>query len=325
MAEPARKKLPAIARVVPAFHNLPMTVRRLLAILAAALLSSTASAQEVTPRAYWPAPKGTQVLSLGVAYTDGDIVPDPSLPIVGFDSDITSAVVGYLRTIELFGRTANVIVEVPYANGTTGAENLDVGRIERDYKGVGDISTTLQINLMGAPSMDAAGFAALRENPRPIVGASIKVVAPTGKYNENRIINVGANRWAAKAEVGAMIPLTPKWLLELESGVWFFEDNDDFFRGFNRQQDPIYSVSAHLVRRFSPGFWVSLDATGYRGGRTTLENRRLDDLQRDSKVGLTGVFPFAKGKAVRVSYTMGSVNDSDERFSIYTLSYQHLF
>ena len=50
------------------------------------------STQELTPRAYWPAPKGTQVLTLGYIHTSGDIVPDPSLPISGVDSEIDTLV-----------------------------------------------------------------------------------------------------------------------------------------------------------------------------------------------------------------------------------------
>jgi hypothetical protein len=307
------------------FHNLRMNTRWLAALLLAPFLSSSVEAQEMTPRAYWPAPKGTQVLTMGLAYTDGDIVPDPSLPITGIDSEITTMVVGYLQTIDLFGRTANVIVELPYSDGTTTAQHPELGAIERDYKGVGDIAATLQVNLLGAPTMDKEGFAALRHDPHLIVGASLKVVAPTGKHDEDRVVNVSPDRWAAKAEIGSIIPLTQKWLLELEAGAWFFEDNDNFLGDRTREQDPIYSIQAHLVHRFSPGFWVSLDATGYRGGRSTLDGVRLEDLQRDSKVGITGVFPFSIGRAIKVSYTTGSVNDSEERFDVYTVSYQHLF
>ena len=296
-----------------------------LLLLLAACLPQSLSAQEMTPRAYWPAPKGTQVMTLGVAYTDGDIVPDPSLPVQGLDSEITTAVFGYLRTISLFGRSANVILELPYSDGTTKAEHPELGTIKRDYNGLGDIGLTLQVNLMGAPTMDNEGFAELRRNPRPILGASVKVVAPTGDYDNDRLASVGANRWAVKPELGLILPLTPKWLVELEAGAWFFEDNDDFLVDRTREQDPIYSLEAHLVRRFAPGFWISLDATGYRGGRSTFEGQRLDDLQRDSKIGTTFVYPFAKGQAVKFSYTNGSVNDSDENFHIYTFSYQHLF
>jgi hypothetical protein len=172
--------------------------------------------------------------------------------------------------------------------------------------------------------MDRQGFAELRANPRPILGGSIKVVAPTGDYDSDRIVNVGANRWAARAELGFMAVLTPKWLLELEAGAWFFQDNDDFL-GKTREQDPIRSIELHLVRRFSPGFWMSLDATGYRGGRSTFDGRRLNDLQRDSKLGATLVFPFAQRNAVKFSYATGSANDSKENFDIFSVTYQRLF
>jgi hypothetical protein len=302
-----------------------MNYRFIVLLVLAACLSPLLAAQEMTPRAYWPAPKGTQVMTLGLAYTDGDIVPDPSLPVQGLDSEITTALFGYLRTINFFGRSANIILDLPYSDGTTTADHPELGRLERDYNGIGDLGITLQVNLVGAPTMDAAGFAELRRDPRPMIGASLRVVAPTGDYDNDRIANVGANRWAVKPELGVILPLTPKWLFEFEVGAWLFEDNDDFLVGRTREQDPIYSVEAHLVRRFAPGFWLSLDATGYRGGRSTFEGRRLDDLQRDSKLGTTLVYPFAKGRVLKFSYTNGSVNNSDENFNIYTLSYQHLF
>ena len=117
------------------------------------LLAGGALAQELTPRAYWPAPKGTRVGTLGIAITDGDVVPDPSLPITGLDSSIRTYVAGYLQTIDLFGRTANVVFEVPYSEGTTLAAVPGLGTLERNYRGLGDIAATLSVNLLGAPSM----------------------------------------------------------------------------------------------------------------------------------------------------------------------------
>ena len=294
-------------------------------LFAVLFLSPHARGQELTPRAYWPAPKGTQVLTLGYVYTSGDIVPDPSLPVSGVDSDINTLVVGYLRTLDLFGRTANVILEQPYSDGDTEVQTTDGrGLLTRNYKGFGDFAATLSINLRGAPSMDREGFAELRRDPRPILGASLKVVAPTGKYDDDRVLNVGANRWAFKPELGYMVVLNPKWLLEFEVGAWLFGDNDDFL-GVTRKQDPIYAVEAHLVRRVSPGFWGSIDANYYRGGRSEVDGRKLNDLQRDSKIGFTLVFPIAKGHLVKGSYSYGSTSDADESFDIFSISYQRLF
>ena len=93
-------------------------------ILAAVLLcmawgSTGALAQDLTPRTYWPAPKGTRLLIVGYAHQTGDVVTDPSIPITGVDSSIDSAVIAYQQTLDLFGRTGNLQFEVPYVDGTT--------------------------------------------------------------------------------------------------------------------------------------------------------------------------------------------------------------
>jgi hypothetical protein len=294
------------------------------ACLFIAALASETAAQELTPRSYWPAPKGTRVGTLGLAYTDGDQIPDPSLPITGLDSSISTFVVGYLQTIELFGRSANIVFEAPFSDGTTSAKAPGGETLERNYRGIGDVAATLSVNLMGAPSMNREDFAALRRDPHAIFGASIKVVAPTGDYDSDRLINVGANRWAARAEIGYINPLTSRLLLELKAGAWFFTDNDDFL-GFRREQDPIYALQLNLIRRFSPGFWLSFDASAYRGGRSQIGDRLLNDLQRDSRIGASLVVPVLKRNAVKFSITNGSVNDSDENFNIFTVALQHVF
>lgn len=299
------------------------TAALLLALLLGAL-SPGSRGQELSPRAYWPAPKGTRVFTVGTIFTRGDTLPDPSLPITGLNSRINTVAIGYLHTVSLFGRSANLILEAPFSDGNTTAEHPQLGTLERNYQGPGDIAATLSVNLVGAPSMDREAFAELRRNPRPILGASLKVVAPTGDYDSDRIINVGANRWAAKAELGYIQALSPKWLLELEAGAWVFGDNDNAL-GRTREADPLYTAEIHLIRRFRAGFWVSLEANGYRGGRSTLDGRRLNDLQRDSKLGATLVYPFARNQAVKLSYATGSVNDSNEDFDIYSLGYQLLF
>lgn len=283
-----------------------------------------AVAQELTPRAYWPAPVGTQVITIGGGHTSGDIVPDATLPITGLDSSINSLFVGYRRTLDLWGRTANLVLEMPFADGTTEATPLEGRTIRRDYQGFGDVAATLSVNLLGAPAMDGKQFMALRREPHPLLGASIKVVAPTGRYDKDRLINVGANRWAAKAELGYIQPLSRRWAIELTAGAWVFGDNDDFV-GFTRQQDPIGSLQFHLVHVISPDIWVSLNANAYYGGRSQVGDRRLNDLQRDSRLGLTFVFPVAPRQAVKASLIHGSLNDSDETFNSIQFSYTRVF
>ena len=63
-------------------------------------------AQELSPRAYWPAPVGTKVLVTGYSYSSGDVLLDPTIPIYGVDSRISTAFLGYVQTFALAGRNA---------------------------------------------------------------------------------------------------------------------------------------------------------------------------------------------------------------------------
>ena len=286
---------------------------------AGGLLVVPASAQELSPRAYWPAPKGTILAFGGYSYSTGDVVTDPSLPVVGVDSRLSSLQVGYLQTVSLFGRTSNLVIELPYTWGST------VGTVEgeparRDLSGVGDMAFTLSANLLGAPSLTLAEFRELRRNPHPILGASVKVLAPTGSYSPDKLLNVGANRWAVKAELGAIVPVSPPWHLEFEVGAWLFGDNDQFL-GAVREQRPVLALEAHLVRRFRPGFWASLDVNFFAGGRNVIGGEATETLQRNSRFGLTFVFPFHRRHALKVSYSIGVITESGGDYSSFVLGY----
>jgi len=282
-----------------------------------------AAAQELSPRSFWPAPTGTRVAVFGYSYATGDVLMDPSLPIYGVDSKISTAFLGYLQTFSLWGRTTNIVVELPYSSGTTKG-HLDNDQVQRDFTGFNDLSITLAVNLLGAPSMTPADFLELRANPRPILGASLKVQAPTGHYNTNRLINAGANRWAVKTELGYMIPLRPKWLLEFEAGVWFFGEDPDYLQG-ERKQDPIISAEVHLVKRITPGFWASLEVNYYTGGQQTIGGEGLVDLQRNSRIGGTIVMPFKGRHAVKFGCSAGVTTDFGTDFAQFLVSYQTLF
>ena len=114
--------------------------------------------------------------------------------------------------------------------------------------------------------------------------------------------------------------LDPTWLFEVEVGAWFFGDNDDFL-GQTRAQDPLLSTEFHLVKQIRPGFWASLDANFYVGGRTRIDNQERGDFQRNSRAGATVVFPMKGRHALRSSYSTGVVTESGGDFEIFTLSY----
>ncbi len=73
----------------------------ILTIVLIVAIAPLVSAQDLTPRAYWPAPKGTKVAIFGYLYSTGDVLMDPSLPLYCVDSKIHTGVLAYLQTISL--------------------------------------------------------------------------------------------------------------------------------------------------------------------------------------------------------------------------------
>jgi len=286
-------------------------------------LPNAASAQELAPRAYWPTPNGTNVFVLSYQHSAGDIVTDPSLPITGVDSDTDFLQLSYQRTFSLHGRTASMQLSLPFSQGIT--EGFVDGEFRRrSTSGMGDARARLAINLKGAPSMDAAGFQALRDNPETIVGASLLVQAPTGGYEPDKVINLGTNRWSVKPAIGVIWPMRPTWLLEFEIGAWFFGDNEEFL-GETREQDPVLSTEFHLVKRVRPGLWASLDANFYAGGRTNIGDIKQANLQRNSRIGATLVFPIKGKHALRTNFSTGLATKTGGDYENISLSYLYVW
>lgn len=301
-----------------------MCTRQSAACVAAAFILGVqclvpAAAQELTPRAYWPAPKDTKVLVIGYAHATGDVLFDASVPLYGVDSTLNAGLLAYVQTLSLWGRTSNLIVELPYVWGKTKGLVGDAPA-SREVSGLSDLGVTLSINLVGAPTMTVEEFLAFRADPRPILGASIKVVAPTGEYDKKRLINEGANRWSVKGELGYTVPMSSKWLLDLEASALYFGDDDDFLAG-KKEQDPVFAAQLHLIRRFKPGFWGSLNFNYFTGGRQTIAGNRLGDTQRNSRLGATFVFPVAKGHAIKVGYAVGWLTRYGTDFDQFIVSY----
>ncbi len=285
------------------------------------LLSGSCFAQEITPRAYWPAPDGTKLLILAYGHQAGDVITDAALPIEDAESRSDSLILGYQQTFNLAGRTTNLQLELPFASGSTRA-NLEGLPERRDVSGMGDIAATLAINLLGSPSQTPEEFQTFRQNPRPILAASIKVIAPTGQYDNDKLVSIGSNRWAARIRLGYVQPLAKRWVLELSAGTWFFQDNKDFVSGV-RQQKPVTAFDVSLIRRIRPGFWASLDGTFYTGGRTTVDNTINLDRQQNSRLGFSVAYPFTNRHLWKFSYTKDLTTEFGGDYNTVSISYAY--
>jgi hypothetical protein len=287
------------------------------------LLSVTGSvssdAQELVPAAYTPAPFGVNIVSLAVARNTGDLSFDPAGPISEANGRISLSSFGYARTFSLAGRSANIGVGMPYITGHL--EGLYIGEpATADRSGVGDLRMQGTVNLYGAPAMSPQEFRSYR--PRTLIGASLFISAPTGQYDSSKLINIGTNRWAFKPEVG-FVRVIGRWAVDAYVGGWFFTDNSDFFGGLRREQDPILSTQAHLRYAFSRSVWGALDGNFWWGGRTTVNGVANDDVQRNSRVGLTVVTRVGRGHTIRVAVSTGAITRIGGDFNSIGASYSY--
>lgn len=283
------------------------------------LVTAPLTAQELAPRAYWPAPRGTTLVSLGYSYSTGDVLVDPSLPVEDVDTQTHGLSFSYLRFFSLDGRTASWNVEIPTARSSFDAL-LNGMSASRRVTGFADMRIRLAVNLLGAPSMTPAEFRAFRKDPRGAFGASLRIQAPTGKYNPDRAANIGTNRWAFKPELGYLHPFGDRWVAEVDLGVWIYGDNSDFL-GQRLEQDPLASAELHLVRRQRAGFWTSLDLNFFYGGRTTVDSVRKDTLQKNSRFGVTFAYPFSRHHAVKLAFSTNLTTESGGDYDSAILAY----
>ncbi len=289
-----------------------------LVVAASAAAAAPACAQEMEPRSYVPAPTGLNFATATVSQSSGGIALDPSLPLDDVEATINTAALGYLRTFGLFGRTASLGLAVPYAWGDVSGEVFEEQQSVR-RSGLADMRLRLAVNLVGGPALGPREYAA---QPRSTgVGASVTLVAPTGEYDSSKLVNLGSNRWAMKTEIGLYQPLGA-WSFELAGGAWFFADNDDFFGGQRKEQDPVTSAQAHASYTFRRNLWVAADLTYYTGGRTTVDGVKSRDLQESTRVGMTTSIPIHERYSVKLAWSKGVTTRIGADFTTYGITLQ---
>ena len=272
-----------------------------LLLLTIALSPAPALGQEMEPRAYSPAPVGTQFVVLTYAHQSGDVLLDASLPLQDVTVKFNSGAFAYGRTFGLAGRQVNVAVVYPYiwgtAKGTVFEDEIAVRR-----SGSGDIRLRFSTLLRGGPALSPREFASRK--PKTIVGASLLVVVPTGQYDPRRLVNPGSNRWAFKPEVGLSKPVG-RWTFEITGGAWLFTTNNNFFGGSRREQKSMGSLQGGAIYTLRRRMWVSVNAAYFAGGSTVIDGVAKQDRQSNSRVGATFSFPLNDRQSLKVAWAKG--------------------
>jgi hypothetical protein len=295
-----------------------------LTVLAAA---PALRAQQLEPRAYANLPIGLNFLVAGYAYSQGDVLFDPSVPVSDADAKVHVLLVGYVRSLDLWGNSGSIALVLPYARLSASGQIVTSGQAEPQSTsvtrtGLGDPVLRLAVNLYGAPALPAERFREYRQDT--IVGASLVVTAPWGQYDGSKLVNIGTNRWSFRPEVGVSQALGP-WILEGSFGATFFTDNDDFFGGHTRKQNPLYAAQAHAIYTFNPRLWASVDLTYYVGGRSSVDGVLNNDLQQNSRWGATLGHALDPRNSLKFYFSSGVVARTGSNFQTVGATWQYIW
>ena len=270
--------------------------------LAFLLRAHPCQGQDIEPRRWSHLPIGSNFGGAAYAYTTGDVLLDPELRLENVQFDLQTIGAKYIRSFELLGKSARVDVTQAYQIGTwTGLINGAPARVERS--GLADTSLRFAVNLLGAPPLAGKEFADYRAETdcETIVGAGLVVQLPTGQYFEDKLINLGGNRFTFRPQLG-VVHNRGKWSGELSTAVWFFTENNDFFNGHRLEQEPAYSADANLIYTFRPGLWLAASVGYGGGGETVINGVSSDNRQCNLGWGLSLGIPINRAIGVKLGY-----------------------
>ena len=264
-------------------------------------------AQDLSPRAYVITPMHSNAIVLTWSFYDGGVNLNGSIPITGATGRYHVPIFSYYHSLSFFRRSANVTASLPYGVGNFQGDVL--GTEKSVYRsGLLDLNVRFSVNLIGGPAMPVEKFAKWKQ--KTLLGASVKVVAPTGQYSPTKLVNWGINRWAFKPELGYS-RLWSKWMLDAYAGVWFFASNPAFPATpvpLPQTEGPVGSFEGHLSRNLGkPRFWASLDGNFWFGGTTSLAGiQKPDTRQSSSRVGATLSVPVSTHQSLKFAYSKGT-------------------
>ena len=264
----------------------------------ALFLPTLARAQGDGPRSYWKGLSGTSVVPVIYTTISGNTNPfDPSHTVLADSSfDASLMMAGYAKALAVSDRAATVSILFPMGS-LSGQAVVDGKAATQSAGGFGDPMLQAGVNLVGPKAMKTIPDV-LRYEPGFSVDLIGSLAVPIGEYNNAQPLNIGQNRWYGRIgapvvwQLGSWAP-ERRTTIEFLPAVWLFGANSDFV-GKKMTNEALFQLEGHLTHNFAKGFWASLDAAWYSGGKATID-------------GVAG----AKLKNAGLSFTAGyQINDN---------------
>ena len=303
--------------------------------------SEPALAVDDGPRAYWKGREGTNVVSTQYLRLDMDASGaqqfDPSRYIYpNADAEANVFIASFARhfTLPLFNRPSSLGVNLIGGNVDV---DVNTSRVPPQYlppgiapgssfsqssTGFADPTIQLDVNLFGTPRLKST-VDLLNYEPTWTIDAAALLAFPIGKYDDDKLVNLGLNRWWGRVALPLKYHFgvfAPGYMSSFEviPSVWLFADNDDFL-GQKLENDPLWQLEAHLTHDFTRSFFGSLDLLYRRGFQSEINGNEVGDSLEIGNLGLTVQYKATDNLAIRANFSSNVFGDNDLDNSILRL------
>ena len=231
---------------------------------------------------------------------------DPAIGDDTIESRNQTLSLSYNYITSIHGRTGGFGVSVPRTSLLSYQTETDQVLVDKQDRG--DIVLTFDYNLFGAPALPRERFR--HHTPGDYAGLHFALTTPSGAYDLDSPVNIGANRWALKSTLNYSITRNDgdSWW-DFYPSVRVFASNSDISGGGTLRQRPMWGLEAHYSRNVAGSAWLSGGLIASAGGRTAIDGERVEDSRRSLRVGVGGGFPTWSGGAAIVTYHHEVVED----------------
>lgn len=272
-----------------------------------AIFTQQINAQEIEARIYSNAPIGMNFVTGGIAQAK----------TVSYK--LTTEALSLTHVLDVAGQSGRLSLLLPFAE-LSGTGNVGGQTINASSEGMSDPLLKASVNLYGAPALSLDEFKNYRQDL--IIGASLAASIPWGKYNNDQMINVGANRWFIQPGLGASQALGP-WRFELAGMATIYTNNNSFMGNNTLSQSPVYSTQTHAIYYFANTAWISVDATYYTGGQSYVNGTAISGSQENWRYGSTFSYPINKHNSIRLTASTGGYSRTNNSYDLYGISWQY--
>jgi hypothetical protein len=248
-------------------------------------------AMALDPRDAIPAPSGTKVFTTYYSYysghdqyVQGERVNDNSnvnSTVLMLRPTYYGEIAGKPWLISAFFPVGDKQVDVPVGNGT----------VHQGVEGFGD------------PTLLAAIWPYSNRATKNFFAFVFYATLPLGEYHNDKTINMGNNVWAFRPEIGWIKGFGDRWWLQLDGGIIYYTDNDDFsVRSLTLERDLQYYGEAHLSYDITPDCWIAGSVYYANGSQSRVKGRDWNlDKQDDWTGGLSINYRFNKNISMMVA------------------------